>query len=99
MLKDRILSTLHFFDLQDFPLTLLELHRYLVANLESIKPTLDEHYELKNIPEAAAREKIPIDAVLQCLDSECSEEVACKSGFYALKNRGQIIDQRLQNYL
>ena len=34
MLKERILSTLKFFDLQDYPVTLLELHKFLLADVQ-----------------------------------------------------------------
>ena len=47
MLKDRILSTLKFFDLQDCPLTLLELHKFLLPEPGVLENVLDERGELK----------------------------------------------------
>lgn len=106
MLKDRVLSTLRFFDLQDFPLTLLELHNFLLADVDALKSQTDTQWELidnnhnhNNNGNDNDNEKIGINEVAQCLDRECKEEVEQKNGFYCLRGRGFIIDLRLANYL
>ncbi len=96
MLKQRILQTLRFFDLQDYPLTLLELHGYLLADADKIRPALDSQWDLNK--ELEAGEKVGIDEVLKCLDTDCWGEVESTMGFYCLKGRQDIIKKRLRNY-
>ncbi len=98
MLKQRILSTLKFFDLQDYPVTLLELHKFLLADAQFLKSQINTSWEL--ISESADdNQKISIDEVLRCFDEECQNETEQKSGFYCLKGRSGIIEQRLANYI
>jgi hypothetical protein len=99
MLKDRILSTLRFFDLQDYPLTLLELHKFLLADLAELKSHLDQHWELKSVPSGHASSPVPVGEILNCLETEMFAEIECRHGFYALRGRGGLVDQRLENYL
>ncbi len=97
MLRDRILSTLKFFDLQDYPLTLLELHSFLLADTSELKELINTQWDL--IPgEYVFDAKIQIDEIANCLAEECNGEVEQKEGFYCLAGRINIIDQRLQNY-
>lgn len=99
MLKDRILATLKFFDLQDLPLTLLELHSFLIANLSQIRPSLDYQYEFSANQAFHKPPTVDISEVLQCLDTQCSEEVASYKGFYFLNGRQDLVNLRLANYL
>ena len=97
MLKDRILSTLKFFDLQDCPLTLLELHKFLLPETESLMGMLDDKGELignQNIK----TEPVAISQIQDCLDKECQSEVVCLYGYYALAGRKNIILGRWENY-
>ncbi len=99
MLKNRILSTLYFFDLQDYPLTLLELHEFLVADLEQLKGSVDGQGEIvvngtKSKPEAP----VSIDRILQSLDIECLGEAENTLGFYHLPGRKALVAARLDNY-
>src|SRR6266404_9461026 len=96
MLEQRIISTLKFFDLQDCPLTLLELHKFLLANIETVRQSLDEKFEL-NQPSPASP-AVAVEAVLACLEGECAGEVMEYKGFYALAGRQELIQQRLNNY-
>ena len=98
MLKNRIISTLHFFDLQDYPVTLLELHKFLLVDIENLKNRINTSWELIS-PSAGGNQQVSIDQVARCLDTECRVEVEQKNGFYCLKGRGAIIDQRLANYI
>lgn len=97
MLKQRILSTLKFFDLQDYPVTLLELHKFLLADVQILKSKINTSWEL--ISESASdNQKLSINEVLSCLDKECQNETKQQNGFYCLPGRTEIIDRRLANY-
>jgi hypothetical protein len=98
MLKERILLTLKFFDLQDYPVTLLELHKFLLANIQILRTRINTDWDL--IDESAGDNQIAdIDEVVKCLDEECQNEVQQKNGFYCLRGRVNIIDRRLANYI
>ena len=96
MLKDRILSTLKFFDLQDYPVTLLELHKFLVSDINGVKDHLDENGEIKSFDIKPA--PVSIDEVLMVLEQQCQNEVGNHLGFYYLAGRQAIAHSRLQNY-
>ncbi|MCL5667301.1 MAG: nucleotidyltransferase domain-containing protein [Patescibacteria group bacterium] len=100
MLKLRIISTLNFFDLQDTPLTLLELHFFLLADIARIKERMGEGWEVKPLPEDAglSGQKVPLDRVLLCLETECQGLVEETKGFYSLAGRKHLAKQRLENY-
>lgn len=99
MLKDRIISTLKYFDLQDLPLTLLEIHKFLLANKEEIKQRLDGEWNLKSSDDFPGPRPVTVGDVLTCLEVECPTEVGCSSGFYFLAGRQAIVNERLRNYL
>lgn len=99
LLKERILLTLRFFDLQDFPLTLLELHQYLLPQSRELKEMLDENGEIKSNLPIANLEPAGIDEVLDCLDGQCQSEVKNFNGFYFLADRQSIARARWENYL
>ncbi len=97
MLKERILSTLKFFDLQDYPLTLLELHKYLIADVEFLKQKIDTQGEIIT-RDYTQEPEVSIFEVLKCLDVKCAKEVQNTLGFYHLAGRGAIAQTRLTNY-
>lgn len=97
MLKERILSTLRFFDLQDYPLTLLELHEFLLADLEIIKAHTDSEGEIVD-GEFPIQSRVGLEEILFCLENECLGEVINTIGFYHLPGREGIADLRLRNY-
>ena len=99
MLKNRIISTLKFFDLQDYPLTLLELRQFLLADVESFKPQLNENFELSGKPSQLSGAEVETSAILSCLDGELASEVGCDKGFYYLAGRQKLVKTRLNNYL
>lgn len=98
MLRDKILSTLRFFDLQDIPLTLLELHRFLIRDIESIKKNIDKNFEIINILNNFESEQIQLSEILLCIENECVNEVVNFLGFYCLAGREKIVDLRWKNY-
>jgi len=99
MLKNRIISTLRFFDLQDIPLTLLELHRFLLGDLNRIALSQDEKKELyQDAPMGGESKKVGLDEILASLEGECQNEVENTLGYYHLPDREQIVRARLSNY-
>lgn len=98
MLAERILQALKFFDLQDWPLTALELERYLIADKKPLRSRLDEHYELVSMD--AAPGAVHLDTILVQLEALVQDgTVEQLQGFYCLPGRTQLIRTRLKNYL
>ncbi len=95
MLQDRIFSTIKFFDLQDYPVTLLEVHKFLLAELEDIKNVTNEFGEVLS-GEREAGKPVPIGEILPALVSLSG--VSCTSGFYSIMGREYLVQQRLSNY-
>jgi hypothetical protein len=98
MLKQRILSTLHFFDLQEMPLTLFELEKFLLGDIDKIKNQLSANWEVAqttpNNPEAT----LGLDEILTCLVEECAGQVEEYLGYYFLPGREDLVKKRLDNY-
>lgn len=100
MLKARILSTLKYFNLQGMPLTLLDLHKFLLNDPEVIRAFLDENWEIKSdFPKDASLNKASLGETLKCLENECQEEVFSLNGFYTLKNKPEVAEIWTENYL
>ena len=98
MLKDRIIATLRFFDLQDTALTLLEVHKFLLADHFDLATFIDENFELKPGLTSLPSETASVAEVLQCLEEECRNKVVSKYGYYALYGREGLIGKRLHGY-
>ncbi len=98
MLKNRIIQTLKFFDLQEYPLTLLELGRFLLSDTEALKAKLDAQFDLKEIS-GSYEASVPTSEILACLETECREEVCSINGFYYLKGREFLIQNRQDFFL
>ncbi len=99
MLKDRILSTLTFFDLQDWPLTLFELHQYLLADKSLLMAVLGDNWEISENIKLQRSPAVEMGEVLSCLESGCAGEVENFDGFYCLSGRERIVRQRVSNHL
>lgn len=97
MLKDRVLETLKFFDLQDYPLTLLELRDFLLPEKEVLEEILDENFEVKKSPPGLPA-KDGLGEILNCLNEGCRQEAEEEKGFYCLAGRKELIHKRWQNY-
>ncbi len=98
MLKTRIIATLRFFALQDLPLTLFELHKYLLADLDTIKQHLDADWEVVSVEQAA--QAVSLGQVADSLAGECLPEVKSFRGYYYLASAPtDIVTTRLYNYL
>ncbi len=97
MLKDQVLSTLRFFDLQDFPLTLTELCMYLVAEPSELGGTQQNSWEYAG--QQAGGQPAGMDEILQCLEQDCRGLYETDRGFYFLPGRSRIVAQRLLGYL
>ncbi len=89
MLADRIIATVRFFDLQDVALTAFEVHQYLIADVATLTPRLDDHFEL--LPEqAAGSTAVQLDTVEHHLSELVAEGLLMqRSGFYALPGRSE----------
>ncbi len=98
MLKNRILSTLKFFDLQDYPLTLLELRKFLIADWESINQQTDRQGELAT-GASENPEQVSLEGLAACLDNELKGAVQNDLGFYHLPGKQALVRERLKNYL
>lgn len=97
MLADRIIQTLKFFDLQDYPLTALEVERYLIADRLPLRKRLDEHFELDNL--ANPPTSVHLDTILLQLAVLLQDgKISCTHGFYTLPDRENLVEQRLLNY-
>jgi len=95
MLQDRIQFTLFFFDLQDYPVTLLELHRFLLQEQEKLKSIVDDLGEITATQEIQT-EKISLGTILSAVQSMSG--ISSREGFYCLSGREKIIQARLRNY-
>jgi len=80
-LAEVVLKTLRYFDVQDRPLTLVEIHLYLLGPL---------HSELLNAGSSESK-------ILEVLEGQLANEIESEQGFYCLLGRRQIITQRLAN--
>ncbi len=99
MLSERILATLKFFDLQDVALTAFEVHKYLVAEPESLKHRVDEQFELL-LEQAPGNPAVQLDTVAhQLRELVKDEKISQQDGFYTLRNRGELVQLRLKGYL
>lgn len=96
MLKDQIISTLRFFDLQDWPLTLAELHNFLIADWQELKQRLDSQSEITGSNRPS--EEVTIDKILDCLDTQAAGFVENTLGFYHLPGRAKLANLRLNGY-
>lgn len=97
MLSNRIVSTLEFFDLQDFPLTGFEVFIFLFPPQELIRPLIGKEHEL-NLSGPITR-PVSLDVVLLELDNLVGLNlIVFLNGFYALPGRQELISKRLQNH-
>ncbi len=94
MLKDRILFTLKFFDLQNTPLTLSQLRDFLLNEPATLKSAVSSDFEINApiaLPPAAT------EAEIQQALVELSQEVEEQRGLYCLRDRAEIITEQLEN--
>lgn len=97
MLADRIIQTLKFFDLQDYPLTALEVERYLIADKAPLRKRLDEHFELQSTDNPPS--SVHLDTILLQLTALTQDgKILQTNGFYTLPSRQHLVEQRLTNY-
>lgn len=98
MLKLRIIATLRFFALQDIPLTLFELHKYLLADLELLKQNLGDNWEVTTVE--GQQQAVSLGELQQCIETECPREVKSYRGYYYLSGQTeQVVLNRIQNYM
>lgn len=91
MLKDRILFTLKFFDLQNTPLSLNQLRDFLMNDPKMLREALNDKYEVLSdpgLPAVASAEEI--EAVIK---GELADDVESMKGLYCLRGRTGLIEQ------
>jgi len=91
MLKDRILFTLKFFDLQNTPLSLAQLRDFLMNDPVALKNSVDEKYEILSdpgLPDVASA-----DEIKEVLEGELADAVESIKGLYCLRGRSGLIEQ------
>jgi len=91
-LQKSILATIAYYDIFDYPLTGFEIFKYLINPLHIIAQ-LDQMHEIKLEPMA----NISFLEVLKLVDGpELKKTIEGKNGFYFLKGRGAIIEERIE---
>lgn len=100
MLSERILKTITFFDLQDYPLTAVEIQQYLVPDYVTLRDRVDGNFELLETRMTDNQPIIHLDTIVTHLDSlVASKKLVEQNGFYALPAREELIPLRQNNYL
>lgn len=99
MLATQILATLKFFDLQEIPLTLLEVHKFLLAPPEVILDLTTSRLEIqskivikKNLTYSVSEIALEIENLRRKGDVESF------LGYFTLKGSGYLVGKRLKNY-
>ncbi len=99
MLSERILNTIKFFNLQQYPLTGYEVWQYLITDLAELKKHLDSSYELPEKLDYPKPAGVHLDTVLTQLQNLITEnQLGHKHGFYFLPGQQALVEQRLSNY-
>lgn len=99
MLKDRILETLRFFDLQEHAPTLLELHSFLLPEKNELQKNLDANFEiLESADDVNPNIKVSVDLILACIGNECQFQIENQYGYYFFPGRSILAENRWKNY-
>jgi hypothetical protein len=99
MLEQRILATIHFFDVQNIPLTSLELYKYLLTTPERLIEFSSSQTDQLGDEGLSHQAPISFDTVLVAVDNLVNNgQLASKYGFYCLAEREQLILQRWRNH-
>ncbi len=89
MLKDQILKTIKYFDIQDHCLTLLEIHKYLLTSQPVAENTENNSADL---------EQYSLSNILNNLEGLVAKNLIQQhSGFYFISGRTDLVAKRLQN--
>lgn len=97
MLRERILFTLKFFDLQHTPLTLLQLRDFLFNEPELIRASVDQNFEIVN-----SRQPLPAISEAQIVESlanDLSDQVEFDRGYYCLCGKKELIQQYFETMI
>ena len=97
MLENRIIDTLRFFSVQDVPLTLFELHKYLLTDVATLTQLQNEKFELTTtLPE---RLSVSISTLARVLHELVEQgQVAENFGYYALPKNVSSIKERWRGH-
>lgn len=94
LLEQRILETLRFFSLQGVPVTLLELHTFLLSPTAVLQASIDSDGELRAV-DRVEQSTVLISEVLSALHNVIVQgTVVTQYGLYTLANRAELLQQR-----
>lgn len=98
MIETRVLSTLKLFDFQEVPLTLLELHKFLLQDASAILSATDSRFELTE-SSVYQDSEIALCEILEVLDALVfAGRVETSQGYYVLPGKKVNIEKRLRSY-
>jgi len=94
-----ILSVLTFFDVQDMPLTLMEIRAYLIANNPPLSP-LNLKGDKRGVKEVKEgdEEELPLSQIKEVLETELANQVETDGVFYFLTGRSELCNKRKTRY-
>lgn len=99
MLEQRILATIHFFDVQNIPLTSLELYKYLLTSPERLIEFSNNQTDRQGVEDLNHQAPIGFDTLLIATDNLVnSGQLVSESGFYCLPERKELVLQRSRNH-
>jgi hypothetical protein len=81
-LSEQVLATVRYFDVQDHPVTVLEVWKYLMASADAAQ-RVDLRADVRDI--------------LLVLESNLAGKIEALDGFYFLPGRSSLVKQRLRN--
>ncbi len=93
-LRDRVLFTLKFFDLQNTPLTILQLQDFLLNDPEFLKNKINSEFEIKDT--ANPIENV-VEQEIQKTLNELGDAIESQQGYYCLAGRRNIIVDQQAN--
>jgi uncharacterized protein YifE (UPF0438 family)/predicted nucleotidyltransferase len=95
MLKDRILFTLKFFDLQNTPLTLNQLGNFLFNEPDILAHSVDSRFEIRQGPTQPS--PVSENELLAVINSELKDSVDKIEDFYCLAGRTSMVIKHNDN--
>lgn len=93
MLEQLIIGAIVYFDIFEYPLTLLELHRFLLCQNSG---EVNREYSLNEVRQALSGSS---DRPRPVTTDGWQDKIVCQYGFYCLAGRGEIIQTRKRRYI
>jgi predicted nucleotidyltransferase len=99
-LKDSILKTIKYFDVQDHALTLIEIAKYLIQpeNESSFRQNFSGSVAADSAAvDNTSNQNILLSQIEKILENDLAVQIGHQNGFYFLKGRETLSQKRLQN--